>query len=408
MTANDGPAIMALEGPGPVLRPARRVGRAVADYLSKAPATHVLFLIIAVTTLVLRGVDPQTTTRILRHQSTNLVQMAHDAPRVLLLSAFLTTQGRLWWEFVRFTAIFVPVERWLGTYRGVAVFIAGHVGASTATTVAIWIAANHGAAGRDLLTPVDVGISYGLAAAAGVLVYRLPRPLSAIVAVALAATAVSAAIRNDTFTDWGHLTALAIGAGIGPIVRPHPATAAVPPATCEPRRWRRWWSWVATPPSVTRVAPYRAARWAALACFAVAAALLVAVPVAHRNPVSIPPPGDIVTSTVLGRSVACGRSCGTALVAYTGASGRVQAVLDLPGDVLLRNGDHLTVRVDPQSPTRVSLLQPSRRVRVGGFLGSAAVVALCVGLALLVLARRGPGPGRRRRPSGAGLDAVQD
>src|SRR5581483_11365104 len=120
-----------------------------------------------------------------RHQSTNLVQMAHDAPRVLFLSAFLTTQGRLWWEFVRFSVVFVPVERWLGTYRWIAVFVAAHVGASTATTVAIWLAANHGTAGRDLLTPVDVGISYGLAGAAGVLVYRLPRPLSGLAAAGL-------------------------------------------------------------------------------------------------------------------------------------------------------------------------------------------------------------------------------
>ena len=95
-----------------------RLYRRGADYLASAPGTHILLLIVAVTTLVLRGVDAPTTTRILRHQSTNLFQMSRDAPRVLVLSAFLLDNGRLLSEAVIFTFVLAPVERWIGSRRG--------------------------------------------------------------------------------------------------------------------------------------------------------------------------------------------------------------------------------------------------------------------------------------------------
>src|SRR4051812_13765919 len=97
----------------------RRGYRAVADYLAAAPGTHILLLILAVTTLVLRSVDAPTATRILRHQSTNLFQMSRDAPRVLVLSAFLLDNGRLVVEAGVFTPLLPPGERGGGAHPGV-------------------------------------------------------------------------------------------------------------------------------------------------------------------------------------------------------------------------------------------------------------------------------------------------
>jgi len=80
----------------------------------------VLLLIVPVTTLMQRGLDETTATRVLRQASTNLFQMTRDAPRVLFLSAFLPDHGRLLVDLVLFTLVMVPVERWIGTYRFVA------------------------------------------------------------------------------------------------------------------------------------------------------------------------------------------------------------------------------------------------------------------------------------------------
>src|SRR5205807_3028033 len=91
----------------------------------------------------------------------------------------------------------------------------------------------------------------------------------------------------------------------------------------------------------------------------------------------------------LGRPPGCGRTCPSALLAYAGPAGQTDALISLPGNVLLRAGDRLSVRISPEAPDRASLVEPSRQVRVDGLLASAAVVALCVGLALLVAS---PGP----------------
>lgn len=202
-----------------MLSPWRRLHRAAAGYLAAAPGTHILLLIIAVTTLVLRGVDAPTTTRILRHQSTNLLQMSRDAPRVLVLSAFLLDNGRLLIEAAWFTFVLAPVERWIGTYRWLATFAAGHIGATLATTAGIWLQVREGA-GRGLVYPVDVGVSYGLMSVAGVLTYRLRRPWTFLWLAVLAVEVGRPVITTATFTDWGHLVAAGIGLAIGPLVRP--------------------------------------------------------------------------------------------------------------------------------------------------------------------------------------------
>jgi hypothetical protein len=196
-----------------------RLFRAGADYLAAAPATHILLLILAVTTLVLRGVDAPTTTRILRHQSTNLLQMSRDAPRVLVLSAFLLDNGRLLVEAIQFTVVLAPVERWIGTYRWLAVFAAGHVGATLATTVGIWLQVREGA-GRNLIYPVDVGASYGVAAVAGVLAHRFRRPWRVAWLAFMAVYVGVPVLTSGTFTEWGHLIAFGIGLALGLLVRP--------------------------------------------------------------------------------------------------------------------------------------------------------------------------------------------
>src|SRR5919199_1720329 len=210
----------------------RRLFRHVADYLARAPGTHILLLILTVTSLVLHGLDAPTVTRILRHHSTNLFQMSRDAPRVLLLSAFLLDPGGWGVGLIFFVIVLVLVERWLGTYRWLAVFVAGHVGATLATTIGIWFQVRSGAAGRALVYPVDVGVSYGVYAVAAVLTFRLPRPASWAWAVVMSALVGWAVLRSGTFTDWGHLAAFVIGLALGPLVRLQPT----PPGRRRDRR----------------------------------------------------------------------------------------------------------------------------------------------------------------------------
>jgi hypothetical protein len=353
----------------------RRFRRAGAEYLAAAPGTHILLLILAVTTLVLRGVDVPTTTRILRHQSTNLFQMSRDAPRVLVLSAFLLDNGRLLAEAAYFSLILAPVERWIGTYRWLATFAAGHVGATLATTVGIWLQVREGA-GRGLVYPVDVGVSYGVAAMAGILVYRLRRPW-ALAWLALVALDIGwAVIGTGTFTDWGHLVGFGIGLAMGPLVRPD-------------RRDRR------------RVLVILGT--GLLASAAACGVLLVTVP---DRDIAIPESGTTVEATVIGRPPDCTAACRTVVVRYTvpAADGEpattgsnaapapsrrsVEGILLLPQQTLTQKGDRVLAVADPATPGRLRPLRPPQRVSPDSLFGAMAAACGVTGIALLLLARR--------------------
>jgi Rhomboid family len=367
-----------------------RLYRKGAAYLSSAPGTHILLLILAVTTLVLKGVDAPTTTRILRHQSTNLFQMTRDAPRVLVLSAFLLDHGRLVVEAVTFTLVVAPVERWIGTYRWLATFAAGHIGATLATTVGIWLQVREGA-GQSLVYPVDVGVSYGVAAMAGVLAYRLRRPWNLAWLVFLAFDVGWAVVATGTFTDWGHLAALGIGLALGPLVRPD-------------RRNRRHILLVLGTGLLA----------AAAGCFV----LRFTVP---DRDFALPESGPTVEVTVIGRPADCGPGCRTVVVRYVapaedgdpagspsgpsaaGASGVsaapaasavadgrrvVDGLLVLPQQTLTQRGQRLLAVADPATPGQLRPVRPPQRVSPDSLFGAAAAASGVTGAVLLLLTRR--------------------
>lgn len=358
-----------------------RLYRAGADYLAAAPGTHILLLILAVTTLVLRGVDAPTTTRILRHQSTNLFQMSRDAPRVLVLSAFLLDNGRLVIEAIQFSVVLAPVERWIGTYRWLATFAAGHIGATLTTTVGIWLQVREGA-GRSLIYPVDVGASYGVAATAGVLLYRLRRRSWRLVWLAFMAVYLGwPVVSSGTFTDWGHLVAFGIGLAMGPLVRPDR-------------------------PDRRHVLVVLGA--GLLAGAAGCAVLLFTVP---DREIAVPETGPTVEAIVVGRPADCGAGCRTVVVRYTvptadpepaGGASRgsgaspaspeahrpVNGILVLAQQTLTQRGERVLAVADPTTPGRLRPLRPPQRVSPDSLFGAMAAALGVTGTALLALSRR--------------------
>jgi rhomboid family protein len=337
-----------------------RLYRAGADYLAAAPGTHILLLILAVTTLVLRGVDAPTTTRILRHQSTNLFQMSRDAPRVLVLSAFLLDNGRLVIEAIQFSLVLAPVERWIGTYRWLATFVAGHVGATLATTVGIWLQVREGA-GQSLIYPIDVGASYGVGAAAGVLAYRLRRPWAWAWLAILAVYLGWPIVHEGTFTDWGHLVACGIGLAMGPLVRPD--------------RTDRRHALVLVGAGL-------------LAGAAGCGLLLFTVP---DRAIAVPRSGPTVEATVVGRPADCEARCRGVVVRYSAGGQPQTGTLVLPQQTLMQRGDRVLAVADPSTPGRLRALRPPQRVSPDSLFGAMAAAGAVTGTALLVLARRNAG-----------------
>jgi len=196
-----------------------RALRRITQMLSSAPATSVCLLTLTATTVVLSISSAQSDNQLLLAVSTNLYQLAHDPIRVLIASAFWTSG---WWDLALTTTLFAtilaPVERRLGWRRTTITFAAGHLGATLIVAGGLWIGIQLGGTPADVLTR-DVGTSYGFFAVAAVAAYLLaPRSRIRYLALTIGYVVTKAALFH-TFTDFGHLTAVAIGLACYPLVR---------------------------------------------------------------------------------------------------------------------------------------------------------------------------------------------
>jgi hypothetical protein len=194
----------------------RSAGRA----LGKAPGTMAYLLAIVVTWSTLEGTSSRQAEHLIETASTNLHNMAHTPARVLFASAFWIDRGDLWITLIEFLLVMAFVERWLGTLRMFAIFAAGHVGATLVTVLGISLAIHAGWASPALAHTADVGTSYGFVAVAAVATFAIRdlRIRAAVIVAMVAYLGISLGL-NGTFTDYGHLTALAIGFAIYPLIR---------------------------------------------------------------------------------------------------------------------------------------------------------------------------------------------
>jgi hypothetical protein len=192
----------------------------VVAFVRAAPGTYAYLFVLLVTTWVLQTSSGNVARQLLAERSTNLHHLAHDAGRVLFASAFwLSSSLELLTWLVLFSAIVAPVEQWLGTARTALVFFVGHVCATLLVAVGLWLALRADVVESSVTRSTDVGASYGFAAVAAVLAYRLRgRARKLYLAGVVLVVAVGFAIDHG-FTSWGHLLALLIGFACYPLVR---------------------------------------------------------------------------------------------------------------------------------------------------------------------------------------------
>ena len=223
-----------------------RVSALVRETARRSPGTHIYLLVLLVTTAVVRSTSPSLSNNLLRQVSTNLYQMGRSAGRVLLLSGFLIGSSSAFAVVVWFALIYVPLERWIGTWRWLAIVTVGHVGATLVTTVGVWADVRHHRGTTALVQAIDVGPSYGLFAAAGFLVLGAPRRWLCVASVvALVALLAFPFFNGSTFTDTGHVAAACIGAAMwllmpagartSPLVSPLGSSSTAPTTPMWPR-----------------------------------------------------------------------------------------------------------------------------------------------------------------------------
>jgi hypothetical protein len=199
---------------------------ALRDIARRSPGTLVYVLVLVVTTAVVRSTSPSLSNELLRQVSTNLEQMGRSAGRVLLLSGFLLGSSSIVPAIATLTVVYVPLERWIGSWRWLSIVVVGHVGATLVTTVGIWADVRNHRGATALVQAIDVGPSYGLMAATAFLLTGVPRRgIRIALIVAFAAYLIVPFVDGPTFTDTGHAAAACIGAAMWLLVPANARTA---------------------------------------------------------------------------------------------------------------------------------------------------------------------------------------
>ncbi|MER6387817.1 rhomboid-like protein [Streptomyces sp. NPDC059382] len=201
--------------------------RPLWSWIRSSPGTHIWLLIIAVTSVVV-VIAPDHLDHVLLHRnSSNIHELTRHPIRALLSSAFwIENPASLALYAALFELFQAPVERWLGTLRWLLIIATAHITATLVSQKLVLMAIQDHRAPRSMVHVVDIGVSYGLAAAAGVLTYRLPGPWRWLYLAGVVAFFGIPLISGGTFTDLGHAIALAVGLLAWPLTR-HPQPTRV-------------------------------------------------------------------------------------------------------------------------------------------------------------------------------------
>jgi hypothetical protein len=179
--------------------------------------------VVVVVAVVVRMLPDTRTQDLVLDSSTNLANLRDTPFLVLVASAFVVAP--LWglWILVPLVVVFGSAQRWLGRVATVIVAVLGHVGATLFVAMLLAGGIAHGRLDPALARAPDVGVSYALAAVAGVLVGRLPARRRPWYALALLAVTAGPLLVRPAFTDIGHPTAVLLGFALAVLAaRPRP------------------------------------------------------------------------------------------------------------------------------------------------------------------------------------------
>ncbi|MFF7726284.1 rhomboid-like protein [Streptomyces sp. NPDC008001] len=201
--------------PAVAARAASLARSGAASWIRSSPGTHIWLLVIGVTSLVIAAASQDLETFLLHHNSSNIHQLTKHPLQSLLISGFWIEDPS---SFLLYAALFevfhANVERWAGTARWLFTVGFAHVAATLISQEVVLLSIEDHSLPRSMKRVVDIGVSYGLAAAAGLLTYRIPRPWRWVYLAGVVLFFGVPLATGGTFTDLGHAVAVAIGLGL--------------------------------------------------------------------------------------------------------------------------------------------------------------------------------------------------
>ncbi|KIZ19312.1 hypothetical protein SNA_01935 [Streptomyces natalensis ATCC 27448] len=204
----------------------RRSAAWARAWVRSAPGTHIWLLIIGITSVVVASASEGLGEFLLHRTSSNIHELnEHPVPALLMSGFWIERPGSFLLYVVMFELLHANVERWLGTWRWLLIVGAAHCAATLASQELVLLAIEGHRLPRSMTHVVDIGVSYGLAAAAGVLTYRLRSPWCYGWLLAVLLFFGVPLLTGANFTDFGHAIALVLGLVAWPLT---PAGRATP------------------------------------------------------------------------------------------------------------------------------------------------------------------------------------
>jgi hypothetical protein len=196
----------------------RAGARRVSDWLlgvRQAPATLAWLATVSFTRLLLILGSQSFGNRLLGAASTNLENLSRHPVRALAASPFFVTGNRYYLVFGAMCVLFLaPLERRIGSRRWLAGACLGHV----ATTLLVAAGLTLVARGSDGVGTIDVGPSYAARFLIAGYACLLPMAVRRAGAAFLVSISLLQLIFGRSYTDWGHLLAVALGLACAPIL----------------------------------------------------------------------------------------------------------------------------------------------------------------------------------------------
>ena len=172
----------------------------------------VVYAILVVVVSIVVAVQPPALLRdLVQTSSTNLVNLRQRPLTVLFVSPFVVSPVSGLWIVLPMLVGYGELQRWLGRASVLIVGVLGHVGATLFVATMEITQLAKGRVGFSIAVRPDVGVSYGLAAVAGILVAEVPAPWRRRYLMASLIVIVGQFLILRNFTGLGHLTAWLIG-----------------------------------------------------------------------------------------------------------------------------------------------------------------------------------------------------
>ncbi|WP_019931123.1 rhomboid-like protein [Nocardia sp. BMG111209] len=180
------------------------------------PVTYTYAALLVAVTVLVSELSDDDQSRVVLHASTNLHNLLRGHIGTLLSSAFVIGDSNAALMIIPLLfCVLALAELRFGSRRLLRVFVAGHIGATLLVAIGLWVAVEADWLPWSISQAEDVGISYGAMALIGAFIALLPSRWRPTWAICWLAVAVAGVAMGRTFTNVGHLLAVAIGLAAG-------------------------------------------------------------------------------------------------------------------------------------------------------------------------------------------------